>query len=96
MLPKHGRESGLTTSSLLRRGAGAGSLTVAGERMLHTSQLLSQAEAAGEAVRRAAGPAKPCFALGFLTGQWQKEHRLNHVTVQPDWKTNHHAQLNSY
>jgi LysR family hca operon transcriptional activator len=97
--------------------ADAGSLTVAAQRMLHTSQpslsrqirdledevgtelltrrargieltpagrafpdharsVLSQVEAAGEAARRAAGPAKPCFAMGFLTGHeltWMPE-----------------------
>src|SRR5229473_8055641 len=92
--------------------AEAGSLTVAAQRMLHTSQpslsrqirdledevgaqlltrrargiqltpagrafldrarvVLSQVEAAAEAARRVAHPAKPCFAMGFLTGhEW--------------------------
>src|SRR6202042_3036513 len=91
-------------------GAGAGSLTVAAEKKLHTAQpslsrqmrdleyevgvplmnrsvhgieltaagrafldharlALTQAEAAAEAARRAAQPAKPAFAIGFLTGQ---------------------------
>ena len=97
--------------------ADAGSLTVAAQRMLHTSQpslsrqirdledevgaqLLTrrargidadtggsrlsrsrplgviQVEAAGEAARRAAHPAKPCFTMGFLTGHeltWMPE-----------------------
>jgi LysR family hca operon transcriptional activator len=38
--------------------------------------LLSQVEAAGEAARRAADPAKPCFTMGFLTGHeltWMPE-----------------------
>jgi LysR family hca operon transcriptional activator len=38
--------------------------------------VLSQVEAAAEAARRAAHPAKPCFAMGFLTGHeltWMPE-----------------------
>jgi len=38
--------------------------------------VLSQVEAASEAARRVAGPAKPCFAMGFLTGHeltWMPE-----------------------
>jgi LysR family hca operon transcriptional activator len=97
--------------------AEAGSLTVAAERILHTSQpslsrqirdledevgtqlvtrlargieltpagrafldharaVLSQVEAAAEAARRVAHPAKPCFSMGFLTGHeltWMPE-----------------------
>src|ERR1700719_4571971 len=97
--------------------AEAGSLTVAAQRMLHTSQpslsrqirdleddvgtqlltrrargivltpaargflqparsVLSQVEAATEAARRVAHPAKPCFSMGFLTGHeltWMPE-----------------------
>src|SRR6202021_745518 len=97
--------------------AEAGSLTVAAEQALHTSQpslsrqirdleeevgaqlltrtargielaragraffdharlVLSQVEAAAEAARRIAHPAKPCFVMGFLTGHefmWRPE-----------------------
>src|ERR1700723_2877591 len=97
--------------------AEAGSLTVAAQRMLHTSQpslsrqirdleddvgtqlltarargieptpagrafleharsVLSQGEAAAEAARRVAHPAKPCFTIGFLIGHeltWMPE-----------------------
>ena len=38
--------------------------------------MLSQVEAAAEAARRVAHPAKPCFAMGFLTGHeltWMPE-----------------------
>src|SRR5947209_3296036 len=117
MAHKHGSGNGITTSSLFRGGAGAGSLTVAAERKLHTSQpslsrqirdleeevgaqlltrrargieltpagrafldharsVLSQVEAAAEAARRVAHPAKPCFSMGFLTGHemtWMPE-----------------------
>jgi len=45
-------------------------LTPAGSAFLeHTRLALAHAEAAVEAARRAAQPAKPAFALGFLTGQ---------------------------
>jgi LysR family hca operon transcriptional activator len=45
-------------------------LTAAGRAFLdHARLALTQAEAAAEAARRAAQPAKPTFALGFLTGQ---------------------------
>jgi len=114
---KHGVGNGITTSSLFRGGRRAGSLTVAAERILHTSQpslsrqirdleeevgaqlltraargieltpagrafldharsVLSQVEAAAEAARRVAHPAKPCFTMGFLTGHeltWMPE-----------------------
>src|SRR5437667_5969679 len=44
-------------------------LTAAGRIFLvHARLALAQVEAAGEAARRAAQPAKPSFALGFLTG----------------------------
>src|SRR5260370_22736271 len=44
-------------------------LTAAGRAFLdHARLALTQAEAAKEAARRAAQPAKPTFALGFLTG----------------------------
>jgi LysR family transcriptional regulator, hca operon transcriptional activator len=45
-------------------------LTAAGRAFLdHARLALTQAEAAAEAARRAAQPAKPIFAMGFLTGQ---------------------------
>jgi len=45
-------------------------LTAAGRAFLdHARSALVQVEAATEAARRAAHPAKPTFALGFLTGQ---------------------------
>ena len=44
-------------------------LTAAGRVFLdHARLALAQVDAAGEAARRAAQPAKPSFALGFLTG----------------------------
>ena len=45
-------------------------LTAAGRAFLdHARLALTQAEAAAEAARRAARPAKAIFAVGFLTGQ---------------------------
>src|ERR1700757_2254597 len=45
-------------------------LTAAGRAFLdHARLALTQAEAAAEAARRAAQPAKPTFAMGFQTGQ---------------------------
>jgi LysR family hca operon transcriptional activator len=55
---------------LMNRNARGIELTVAGKAFLDYARLaLIQVEAAGEAARRAAKPAKPTFALGFLTGQ---------------------------
>jgi LysR family hca operon transcriptional activator len=55
---------------LLIRGARGMQLTPAGRAFLdHARLALAQVEAAGEAARRIAKPAKPAFALGFLTGQ---------------------------
>src|SRR5258706_13359298 len=52
-------------------------LTPAGRAFLdHARSVLSQVEAAGEAARRVAHPAKPCFSMGFLTGHestWMPE-----------------------
>src|ERR1700752_1844083 len=55
---------------LLTRSARGIELTPAGRAFLEHARLaLAQAEAAVQAARRAAQPAKPAFALGFLTGQ---------------------------
>jgi LysR family hca operon transcriptional activator len=56
--------------ALFARSVRGAELTVAGRAFLDHARLsLTQAEAAGEAARRAARPAKPIFAVGFLTGQ---------------------------
>src|SRR3989441_7507330 len=64
-------------AELLTRRARGIELTPAGRAFLdHARAVLSQVEAAGEAARRVAHPAKPCFALGFLTGHeltWMPE-----------------------
>ena len=55
---------------LLARSARGVALTDSGRVFLdHARLALVQVEAAIEAARRAAHPAKPTFALGFLTGQ---------------------------
>jgi LysR family hca operon transcriptional activator len=54
---------------LMTRGAHGVKLTSAGKAFLdHARMALLQAEAAKEAALRAAEPAKPTFALGFLSG----------------------------
>ena len=64
-------------AQLLRRRARGIELTPAGLAFLeHARTVLSQVEAAGEAARRVAHPAKPRFAMGFLTGHeltWMPE-----------------------
>ena len=64
-------------AQLLRRSARGIELTPAGRAFLdHARSVLSQVEAAAEAARRIAHPAKPCFAIGFLTGHeltWMPE-----------------------
>src|SRR5580700_6903212 len=64
-------------SQLLTRRARGIELTPAGRAFLeHARSVLSQVEAAVEAARRVAHPAKPCFAMGFLTGHeltWMPE-----------------------
>jgi LysR family hca operon transcriptional activator len=64
-------------AQLLTRRARGIELTSAGRAFLdHARQVLSQVEAATEAARRVAHPAKPCFVLGFLTGHeltWMPE-----------------------
>src|SRR6201996_6910293 len=55
---------------LLSRTPQGTELTAAGRAFLDHARLsLNQAEAAPEAARRAAQPAKPVFSIGFLTGQ---------------------------
>ncbi len=64
-------------AQLLTRNARGIELTPAGRAFLdHARSVLSQVEAAAEAARRVAHPAKPCFAMGFLTGHeltWMPE-----------------------
>ncbi len=64
-------------AQLLTRRARGIELTPAGRAFLDQARaVLSQVEAAGEAARRVAHPAKPYFALGFLTGHeltWMPE-----------------------
>src|SRR3981189_402538 len=55
---------------LMSRSVRGVELTAAGKAFLdHARLALAQVDAAGEAARRAAQPAKQTFALGFLTGQ---------------------------
>ncbi|MFZ3361322.1 MAG: LysR family transcriptional regulator [Xanthobacteraceae bacterium] len=57
-------------TKLLNRSVRGIELTAAGRAFLdHARLALAQAEAAAEAARRAAQPAKPTFAMGFQTGQ---------------------------
>ena len=64
-------------AQLLRRRARGIELTPAGRAFLdHARLVLSQVEAATEAAHRVAHPAKPRFALGFLSGhelRWMPE-----------------------
>ena len=64
-------------AQLFTRRARGIDLTPAGRAFLdHARAVLSQVEAASEAARRAAGPPKPCFTMGFLTGHeltWMPE-----------------------
>ena len=64
-------------TQLLTRGARGIELTPAGRAFLdHARVALAQVDAAAEAARRVAHPAKPCFAMGFLTGHeltWMPE-----------------------
>src|ERR671918_900005 len=56
-------------AQLMTRSARGIELTAAGRVFLdHARLALAQVDAAGETARRAAQPAKPSFALGFLTG----------------------------
>jgi LysR family transcriptional regulator, hca operon transcriptional activator len=69
-------EDEVGTQLLTRRARGI-ELTPAGRAFLdHARSVLAQVEAASEAARRVAHPAKPCFAMGFLTGHeltWMPE-----------------------
>jgi LysR family transcriptional regulator, hca operon transcriptional activator len=64
-------------AQLLTRSTRGIQLTPAGRAFLeHARLVLSQVEAASEAVRRVAHPSKPCFTMGFLTGhelKWMPE-----------------------
>ncbi|HET7105667.1 MAG TPA: LysR family transcriptional regulator [Candidatus Acidoferrum sp.] len=64
-------------AQLLTRSAHGIELTPAGRAFLdHARLVLAQVAAAGEAARRIAHPAKPCFVMGFLTGHeltWMPE-----------------------
>jgi len=64
-------------TQLLTRGVRGIVLTPAGRTFLdHARSVLSQVEAAADAARRVAHPAKPCFSMGFLTGHegtWMAE-----------------------
>lgn len=69
-------EDEVAAQLLIRRARGI-ELTSAGRAFLdHARSVLSQVEAAAEAARRVARPAKPCFSIGFLTGHeltWMPE-----------------------
>ncbi len=62
---------------LMTRTARGVELTPSGRAFLdHARTVLSQVDAAAEAARRVAHPAKPCFTMGFLTGHeltWMPE-----------------------
>src|SRR5580698_6627972 len=78
-------------AQLLTRRARGIELTPAGRAFLdHARSVLSQVEAATEAARRVAHPAKPCFSMGFLTGhelKWMPDalrilrHELPNIDV---------------
>ena len=83
-------EEKVGTQLLTRRARGI-ELTPAGQAFLpHARSVLAQVEAAIEAARRVAHPAKPCFSIGFLTGHeltWMPEalrilrHELPNIDV---------------
>src|ERR1700686_978630 len=71
-------EDEVGTELLTRRARGI-DLTPAGRAFLdHARLVLSQVEAAAEAARRVAHPAKPRFSMGFLTG-----HELTRMPEAP-------------
>jgi LysR family hca operon transcriptional activator len=83
-------EGEVGTPLLMRRARGI-ELTPAGRAFLdHARSVLAQVEAASDAARRVAHPAKPCFTMGFLTGHeltWMPEalrilrHELPNIDV---------------
>jgi LysR family hca operon transcriptional activator len=68
-------------TSVLNRSAQGIELTSAGKAFLdHARMVLIQADAAKEAALRAAQPARPTFALGFLSGvEIDLLPRVNHI-----------------
>jgi LysR family hca operon transcriptional activator len=64
-------------AQLMTRTARGVDLTPSGRVFLdHARTVLSQVDAAAQAARRVAHPAKPCFTMGFLTGHeltWMPE-----------------------
>src|SRR5437867_765220 len=88
-------------AQLMIRSARGIELTAAGRVFLdHARLALAQVEAAGEAARRAAQPAKPSFALGFLTGHeidWLPEairllrDELPGIEIKPEHEVDHLA-----
>ena len=64
-------------AQLMKRTARGVDLTPSGRAFLdHARTVLSQVDAAAQAARRVAHPAKPCFTMGFLTGHeltWMPE-----------------------
>ncbi|MBV8473890.1 MAG: LysR family transcriptional regulator [Hyphomicrobiales bacterium] len=75
-------------AELFTRSVRGVELTAAGQAFLpHARAALAETEAAIEGARRAARPAKPVFALGFLTGQemdWLPEAMHTLRDVLPD------------
>src|SRR5258708_21526186 len=79
-------------AELLTRGARGVELTAAGRAFLdHARLVLAQVDAAGEAARREAQPARKTFAIGFQTGHemnWLSEamhvlrDELHHIEVK--------------
>src|SRR5437773_5909987 len=83
-------------AQLMIRSARGIELTAAGRVFLdHARLALAQVDAAGEAARRAAQPAKPSFALGFLTGKeidWLPEA----IRLLRDRSEEHTSELQSH
>src|SRR5207245_8366625 len=82
-------------AELLTRSARGVELTAAGRAFLdHARLALAQVDAAGEAARRAAQPARKTFAIGFQTGQemnWLPEamhilrDELHHIKISSNY-----------
>src|SRR2546427_823517 len=93
-------------AQLMIRSARGIELTAAGRVFLdHARLALAQVDAAGEAARRAAQPAKPSFALGFLTGKeidWLPEairllrDELPNIEIRPDPEADNMAMAMSF